>query len=252
MVRGVGARVAVLGACALWAVVGCRGDSPSDSSSKRPTLSIGESAKTGEKSPQGSLTEAEKATRSVRVRPGVAVDSATRLGKPAPDFSLQDTDGNTFRLSDHLGSVVVLEWFNPDCAFAAHAHADGVLGDLSSKSIGDGVLWLAINSTAVGKEGSGRDRNARARIDLGMKGPVLLDEDGKVGRLYKAKTTPHIFVIDSAGKLAYRGAPDNAPMGRVPRTGTVNRYLADALTEVKAGRAALRARTNPYGCSVKY
>jgi peroxiredoxin len=111
----------------------------------------------------------------------------------------------------------VLEWFNPDCPFVKYAHGEGgplesLANELTKK---DGIVWLAINSGAPGKEGAGVERNKQAQAEWKLEHPILIDEDGKVGHTYGAQTTPHMFVIDPAGKLIYAGALDNAPLGRV-------------------------------------
>jgi peroxiredoxin len=140
--------------------------------------------------------------------------SAT-IGEPAPGFSLPDLDGKTVSLADFAGKTVVLEWFNPDCPFVKYAHTEGPLAAMAVEQSEAGVVWLAINSGAPGKQGAGVERNREAAAEWKMSHPILLDEDGKVGHAYGATTTPHMFVIDGAGKLVYAGGLDNAPLGRV-------------------------------------
>jgi len=173
------------------------------------------------------------------------------LGAPAPAFTLTDLDGNSVSLADYAGKTVVLEWFNPDCPFVKYAH--GAKGPLRGKSAAvaeGGVVWLAINSGAPGKQGHGLERNKKARTEYGITHPVLIDEDGTVGRLYGARTTPHLFVIDASGTLVYRGALDNAPLG-TPKGAPVN-YLDEALSDCASGTAVRTSDTKAYGCSVKY
>ena len=171
------------------------------------------------------------------------------IGSPAPDFTLPDTAGNQVKLSDFKGKTVVLEWFNPDCPFVVYAH--GKKGPLSAQPprvLADGVVWLAVNSGAPGKQGAGLKRNVAAREKYAMTYPVLMDPEGTVGRLYGAITTPHMFVIDAKGILVYAGGIDGAPLG----TGNKTNWVDAALVDLKAGEAPGRARTKPYGCSVKY
>jgi peroxiredoxin len=184
-----------------------------------------------------------------------------QIGQPAPDFSLKDTDGQTFSLSAQRGKVVVLEWFNPDCPFVKHARGKGPLRELAKQRQSDELVWLSINSGAPGNQGHGIERNKAAKSEYGMVNPVLLDETGQVGRSYGALKTPHMFVIDEKGVLVYRGGLDNAPMGVVddarPRAagtqaGELSPYLITALDEVTQGRAISLADTPAYGCSVKY
>jgi len=174
------------------------------------------------------------------------------LGKPAPDFELKDLDGKTVKLSDYKGKIVVLEWFNPDCPVVTGSHSKGTLKGLDQKVTKDGVIWLAINSGASGMEGTGAEKNKKARADWNMAAAILLDEDGVVGHKYGAKTTPHMFIVDSKGNLAYRGGIDNAPGGKVEGGGEVVSYVEVALAELKADKPVAKNDTKPYGCSVKY
>jgi peroxiredoxin len=191
----------------------------------------------------------------------VAQSAPAQLGKPAPAFKLRDTDGNELALASFKGKTVVLEWFNPDCPFAKHAHTKGPLRDLAKRVASDKLVWLTINSSAPGKQGHGRERNAAAKQEYALTNTVLLDDSGEVGHAYGAEKTPHLFVIDTKGVLRYRGGLDNAPMGvvddarpRLPSTpaGTRESYVEDALQDLKAKRAVRLPETPAYGCSVKY
>ncbi len=173
------------------------------------------------------------------------------LGMLAPDFSLTDVDGNQHRLSDYTrdGKLVVLEWFNPDCPYtkAYHAPERRMVGYYESCADKD-VVWLAINSGAPGKQGAGLERNVLAKSEYEVTYPILMDEDGTVGRLYEARSTPHMFVIDAGGMLIYDGAIDNdSGLGE----GSVN-YVLQAMNEYWAGNAVSSSKTEPYGCGVKY
>jgi peroxiredoxin len=179
---------------------------------------------------------------------------AAEVGQPAPDFTLPDLDGRPVRLADLKGKVVVLEWFNPGCPYVVASHTRGSLVDAAARAVGQGVVWLAINSGAPGKQGAGAQVNRAARTAWKMGHPVLLDETGAVGRAYGATNTPHLFVIDPAGRLAYRGAVDNSPDGEhgAPEGGTLVEYAAVAVEDVRAGRPVRTATTKAYGCAVKY
>lgn len=182
---------------------------------------------------------------------GTASADNVTVGKAAPDFSLQDLDGQTVKLSELKGKTVVLEWFNPGCPYVEYAHADGPLADQAAKvADGETVVWLAINSSAKGKSGSGLDVNKAAAAEWEIGHPILLDEDGKVGRTYGAKTTPQMFIIDAEGLVAYAGALDNAPFGKA--SGDTKNYVSAALTEMQSGKAVATSETKSYGCSVKY
>lgn len=170
----------------------------------------------------------------------------------APDFTLTGVDGATYHLADQRGKTVVLEWYNPDCPFVKAAHGEGgVLHDRGNQRAEAGVVWWAINSGAPGKQGHGAERNQASLAEYGIQYPVLLDPDGAVGKAYGATTTPHLFVIDPAGAIAYQGAVDNAPLGDSKGAEPVV-YVDQALDAVLAGKAPPVAATRPYGCSVKY
>ena len=175
-----------------------------------------------------------------------------KIGEAAPAFALPNLAGETVELSDHKGKVVVLEWFNPGCPFVKQAHEDGgALQSMAVKWAEQGVVWLAINSGAPGKQGTGVDTNQAAKASWSMNHPILLDEDGSVGRAYAAKTTPQMVVIDESGNQVYNGALDNAPFGRV-KGGGLSPFTADVIAAVVAGKESPHKRTKPYGCSVKY
>lgn len=179
------------------------------------------------------------------------VTGKAELGQLAPDFTLTDTDGRTVKLSDFRGKNVVLEWFNPGCPFVKRNHGEGTLKALGNDEAKKGTVWLAINSSAAGKEGAGKDANVAAKSQWAMGYPVLLDENGTVGKAYGATATPHMFVIDKDGKLVYRGAIDNAPDGD-PRGGAYENYVGEALQNLRDGKPVAKPETKAYGCSVKY
>lgn len=179
--------------------------------------------------------------------------AALTVGEAAPDFTLSDLEGKTHRLGDYLkaGHVVVLEWFNPGCPFIVKHHQTHKTMDETAAAVADrGVVWLAINSGAPGKQGHGLEVNKAAAKDFALTFPLLLDESGAVGKAYGAKTTPHLFVISADGKLRYQGAIDDAPNPGGP-VGETN-YVAAAIKAVLAGEPVATAETRPYGCSVKF
>ena len=176
----------------------------------------------------------------------IAADTA-KIGKPAPAFELQDQNGKTVTLAEQKGKIVVLEWFNNECPFVVrHYEKDKTMATLSDKYSSKDVVWLAINSTS-GKKG---DDNKKIAGDWSIKYPILSDSDGKVGKAYGAKSTPHMFIIDKEGNLAYAGGIDNDPEGDKGDK-RVN-YVEKALDELLDGKPVSEAQTKQYGCGVKY
>ncbi|MCB9764844.1 MAG: redoxin domain-containing protein [Alphaproteobacteria bacterium] len=203
-------------------------------------------------SPKDPTPEASPVEPVATEAPAAAPSATATLGAPAPDFTLPSVQGEPVTLSANQGKVVVLEWYNPDCPFVKYAHgAEGPLASLPQKWLDQGVVWLAINSGAPGKQGAGQERNLASLDEYGIAYPVLLDEDGAVGRTYEAKTTPHVYIVDPEGTLIYRGGLDNAPLGKPKGEATVS-YVDDTLGRLTAGEAVETAETKPYGCSVKY
>jgi peroxiredoxin len=175
-------------------------------------------------------------------------------GKTAPDFTLPASDGKSYHLADYKGKFVVLEWFNKDCPFIRKHYDSGNMQKLQETYLKKGVVWFSIASSAPGKEGyMTAEAAARERAkDQSHSTATLLDPDGKVGQLYGAKTTPHMFVINPQGTLIYAGAIDDhasADPDDIPQS--VN-YVALALDQALAGQPVKTASTRSYGCSIKY
>lgn len=182
----------------------------------------------------------------------IAAGASAVVGQAAPPFVLPSTDGSLVNLSDYAGKTVVLEWFNPGCPFVKDVHESDKMTALAEKWAAQGVVWLAVNSGAPGKQGTGLDTNGKARKDWKMGYPVLLDESGAVGQAYAAKTTPHMYVINGAGTLVFAGAFSNAPLGTVEGGGGELNYVDAALTALAAGQPVAQSAPKPWGCSVKY
>src|SRR5437588_4004144 len=142
----------------------------------------------------------------------VAIDSPP-VGSAAPDFSLTDAKGKTHSLSQYKGKYVVLEWFNPECPFVKKHYGSGNMQKLQEEFTGKGVVWLTIDSSAPGLEGNLTAEQANAKIAewKAHSTALLLDPEGKAGRTYAAKNTPHMFVINPEGKIVYEGAIDSKP-----------------------------------------
>jgi peroxiredoxin len=187
-------------------------------------------------------------------KPAPAATTTATVGKPAPDFTLKDLDGKDVKLSSFKGKVVVLEWFNPGCPFVKKSHSVGSLVGTAAKHTKNGVVWLAINSAAPGKQGNEVAMNQDAIKTWSLTHPVLRDEAGTVGKNYGATNTPHMFVIDKTGTLVYAGAIDNSPdaEGKSPEGGKLVNYVDAAIEDLNAKRAVKTPSTKAYGCSVKY
>jgi peroxiredoxin len=186
--------------------------------------------------------------------PASAAAAKAEVRKPAPDFTLADYEGKPVHLADLRGKIVVLEWFNPDCPFVKASHTKGSLQTTAKRHTDKGVVWLAINSAAAGKQGHDKDRVEAGKKAFGLEHPILVDASGAVGRLYGATNTPHMFVIDKQGTLVYRGAIDNSPDGEgdSPQGGKLVNYVDAALEDLAAGRPIGTKETQAYGCGVKY
>jgi peroxiredoxin len=167
----------------------------------------------------------------------------------APDFTLTNYDGKTVKLSDYVGKIVVLEWFNYECPFARYNYEKTTaVNDLVNRFKDKGVVFLAINST--GHQESTKNKEFAEQFKVSH--PILNDSKGTVGKAYGAQTTPHTFIIDAKGNIAYSGAFDNAPLGKIPEGAQYINYIDKALGELTGGKAVSTAETKPYGCSVKY
>ncbi|MBX7142870.1 MAG: redoxin domain-containing protein [Oligoflexia bacterium] len=166
-------------------------------------------------------------------------------GATAPAFELSDEAGTIHRLADLKGKVVVLEWTNPDCPFVRRHYKSGTMKNLAQKYQAQGVVWLAINSTRNASSQS----NAEWKNAQGFIYPILDDHGGEVGKAYRAKTTPHMFIIGTDGNIAYNGAIDSDPSGEEQHP---SNYVDSALSELLQKHPITTALTKSYGCSVKY
>lgn len=175
------------------------------------------------------------------------------IGQAAPAFRLVDSNGKARSLAEFKGKTVVLEWTNADCPFVKKHYA-GNMQALQKSAAKDGIVWLTINSGAPGKQGhvDGAGANAIVKAKGAAPAAYLLDAKGDVGRAYAAKTTPHMYIVDPAGKLVYMGGIDDKPTADVADIKTAKNHVTAALADLKAKRAVQTASSKPYGCSVKY
>lgn len=182
------------------------------------------------------------------------LNAAVESGSMAPDFTLTDTNGTEHSLSDFKGKYVVLEWTNHGCPFVKKHYTKGHMQALQEKMTGKDVVWLVINSGAPGKQGSVTPEAGNQQIaDKGIKATaMLLDSDGKVGRAYDARVTPHMYLIAPDGKLVYQGAIDSIRSTDPDDVEKAENYVKAAYKAHKKGEPVAKATTKPYGCGVKY
>jgi hypothetical protein len=202
-----------------------------------------------------------------RTAPGIALIAAAvaalaapafsampQIGQPAPEFTAKDSKGTALSLSQYRGKIVVLEWTNADCPYTRKHYASGNMQSIQALAQRSGVIWLSVISSAPGKQGyvNGPAADALTHSRGAAPTAVLLDPSGTLGRLYGAKTTPHMFVIDKNGALQYMGGIDSiatVDAGDIPHA---EPYLKEAMLAVTRGDPVAHAVTTPYGCSVKY
>lgn len=187
------------------------------------------------------------------MKDGHKMEAKAEVGEKAPDFTLKDVDGKEHKLSEYAGKVVVLEWTNHTCPFVVrHQKTNHTMQHTFAKFADKDVVWLAVDSTNKDFQG-GYDidgiKKWIASEDVQLPYPVLRDEDGAVGHLYGAKTTPHMFVIDKKGVLVYSGAIDDDP---ADDKDSDNNYVASAVTAALNGSPVETSSTKPYGCGIKY
>ena len=183
-----------------------------------------------------------------------APSGSPQIGQPAPEFTAVDSKGKSVSLSQYRGKPVVLEWTNADCPYTRKHYTSGNMQSIQTLAQKNGVVWLSVISSAPGKQGyvNGPAADALTESRAAVPSAVLLDPTGTVGRLYGAKTTPHMFVIDKNGTLQYMGGIDSiasADPGDIPNA---EPYLKEAMLAVVQGAPVAHPVTRPYGCSVKY
>lgn len=180
--------------------------------------------------------------------------TAPAVGKAAPEFKAVDTYGKTHALSQYRGKWVVLEWVNHDCPYVRKHYNNNVMQALQKKYAGKGVVWLSIASSAPGKQGhySNEEANALTKEKGAAPHALLVDASGTVGRMYDARTTPHMFVINPQGTLVYMGGIDDKPTSRAADLKGARPHVDIALQEAMAGKPVSVPTSQPYGCNVKY
>jgi peroxiredoxin len=176
------------------------------------------------------------------------------VGQPAPPFSAADVSGKTVSLADFKGKYVVLEWINPGCPYVQKHYNAANMQATQKAAAGKGVAWLAVNSTATDHRDYRKpaDMAAWMRKHQAAATATLMDVDGKVGRAYGARATPHLYIVDPAGKVVYAGAIDSKPTANPSDIAGATNYVNQALSEALAGKPVSVASTRAYGCTIKY
>jgi peroxiredoxin len=185
---------------------------------------------------------------------GSAANAAPQIGQVAPDFTAQNSKGDSVRLSQYRGKTVVLEWTNAECPYTRKHYTSGNMQGFQQLAQQNGIVWLTIVSSAPGKQGyvNGAEADALTASRHAAPTAVLLDPNGTVGHLYNAKTTPHMFVIDKNGALQYMGGIDSVATAEVDDIAHAEPYLKEAMLAVAQGEKPPHSLTKPYGCSIKY
>jgi hypothetical protein len=176
------------------------------------------------------------------------------VGQPAPAFTATDAAGKAVNLSDFKGKHVVLEWTNPGCPYVQKHYDGGNMPATQKDALGKGVVWLSVATTATSHRDylSPADLSAWQKTQGAAPTTTLMDSDGKMGRAYGAKTTPHMYIVDAGGKLVYAGGIDSIPSSNPADIPKATNYIKQALAEMQAGKPISQAVTRAYGCSVKY
>jgi peroxiredoxin len=194
-----------------------------------------------------------KSTVALLVAAGTAL-AAPQVGQPAPEFTLTDSNGKAHKLSDFKGKFVVLEWLNHGCPFVIKHYESGNMQKLQKEYTGKDVVWLSIASSAPGKQGHmSPEETNKTKADKGSAATaVLRDEDGTVGKLYDAKVTPELYVVDPEGTLIYMGAIDDVKSTDTADVAGAKNYVKQALDEAMAGKPVSEPSTSAYGCGITY
>lgn len=180
--------------------------------------------------------------------------SAAKPGAKAPDFSVVDVDGKLQKLSDYAGKTVILEWTNHDCPYVRKHYNSATMQTLQKDMAKDGIVWLSVISSPAGEQGHVDAAKAKELSKTRDAAPasILLDPKSQLARAYGAQTTPHMYIIDPKGTLAYAGAIDDKPSSSASSLDGAKSYVRQAVAELKAGKVVSEPATKAYGCVVKY
>jgi peroxiredoxin len=184
----------------------------------------------------------------------LATSFAAEIGKDLPEITAKNTKGEEINLADHKGKVIVLEWLNFDCPFVKKHYETQNMQKLQEKATGQDVVWLTVNSSAEGKQGHMEASKLGEKTqEKGLKAThVIVDADGKVGKAFDAKVTPHMIIVNKEGKIAYSGAIDSKATTNQADVESADPLFANALEAVINGNEVVNAKNEPYGCGIKY
>ncbi|KPF70666.1 alkyl hydroperoxide reductase [Bosea sp. AAP35] len=179
---------------------------------------------------------------------------SAKVGAPAPAFEALDADGKPRKLSEFAGKTVILEWTNHDCPYVRKHYTSATMQTLQKDMAKEGVVWLSVISSPVGEQGhvEGAKANELTKSRDAAPAAVLLDPNSRMARAYGATTTPHMYIVDPKGTLAYMGAIDDKPSASAASLTGAKSYVRQAVAELKAGKPVSEASTKAYGCAVKY
>lgn len=184
----------------------------------------------------------------------VSAFAASDIGRPAPAFTAPDSNGKTWSLADLKGKIVVLETSNQDCPYVRKHYTSANMQTLQREAAAKGVVWLTVASSAPGEQGfvTAAEANELTRNRNAAPAAFLLDPQSRIARAYGATVTPHMYIIDASGMLAYKGGIDSIPSSNPADVPKAKQYVRVALDEVLAGKPVTEASTRPYGCTLKY
>jgi peroxiredoxin len=182
------------------------------------------------------------------------VHASVSVGQAAPEFKVKDTSGKEQSLAAYKGKFVVLEWTNPGCPFVQKHYDTSNMQNTQKAAEAKGAVWLTVSSSAPDQGDYKKPSELAAWLKAKGAAPTatLMDDDGKIGQAYGARTTPHMYVIDPKGNLVYAGAIDSKATARKEDVKGATNYVAVALDEAMAGKPVTKATSEPYGCSIKY
>lgn len=179
------------------------------------------------------------------------------INQPAPQFSVKDTKGVLLDLKQLKGKIVILQWTNHDCPFDRKHHAgpDHNMQSLQKEATEKGAIWISVISSSKGNQGyasTDEEADKNAQSQGARQTHIIRDESGAIGKLYGAKTTPHMYLIDKEGKIQYMGAIDSINSTKIADVAKAEPYFKNALKALLAGKTPDPQQTEPYGCSIKY